>query len=57
MVGASPFRDQFPFLLALSFGVAEITAGLKLTRSHMMPTSYEVALASNPFDVATQPKH
>jgi hypothetical protein len=34
-----------------------MTAGLKLARSHMVPMSSEAALASNLFDMATQPKH
>jgi hypothetical protein len=34
-----------------------MTAGLKLAHSHTVPTSREAALASNLFDVATQPKH
>jgi hypothetical protein len=32
-------------------------AGLKLACPHAVPTSSEAALASNLFDVATQPEH
>jgi hypothetical protein len=50
-------KGQFPFPLPPSFGAAGMTAGLKLARSHTVPTSSEASLASNLFDVATQPKH
>jgi hypothetical protein len=51
------FKDQFPFPLAPSFGVAGMTAGLKLACLRTVPMSSEAALASNLLDVAAQPKH
>jgi hypothetical protein len=49
-------EGQFPFPLAPEFWGSWTDSWLETNLPHMMPSSSEVALASNLFDVAYQPK-